>query len=48
MLRSINVNHMLQTVRKGIEGETASMYYYILLYKLWFDSTLFRKVMLSL
>lgn len=48
MLRSFNVNHMLKTVRKGIAGETASIYYYILLYKPWFDNTFFQKVMLAL
>lgn len=31
-LRSINVNHMLKIVRQGAEGETASIYYYILFY----------------
>lgn len=48
MLRSFNVNHMLKTVRKGIECERANIYYYTLLYKLGFDSTLLQKVMLVL
>jgi len=39
---------MLKTVRKGTGDETAIMYYYIVLYKLWFDSTLFQKVTLAL
>lgn len=48
MSRGINVNRMLKIDWRGIECDTASIHCYILLYKSWFDSTFFHKVMLTL